>query len=283
MQHVHVVHISLPRPDDDESVSKALASLLKQGIEPEQVRWLCGHEPQARQAGLFDDSTLAHTWHPANLPAPDHGALRWPPGFLALLRTVVMHAHADRYLLLHRFARRLHQHPALWRDSLDTERLALNLMARQVSREIHKMHAFVRFKPVHSTGQDTPVHVAWFEPEHHILRAAAPFFVRRFAAMQWAIFTPQGSAQWNRRELTFGPAADPSAVPARDAGDEAWQVYYRHIFNPARVKVNAMKREMPVRYWQHLPEAATIAQLLAQAPAQVEQMIEHQEEHRRSS
>ncbi len=35
------------------------------------------------------------------------------------------------------------------------------------------------------------LHVAWFEPDHHISRAAnAAFFVQRFTQMRWAILTP---------------------------------------------------------------------------------------------
>ena len=55
-------------------------------------------------------------------------------------------------------------------------------MARQVGREIHKMHAFVRFREVaDAAAAGGRRHVAWFEPAHHVLRAVAPFFVRRFA------------------------------------------------------------------------------------------------------
>ena len=54
-------------------------------------------------------------------------------------------------------------------------------MAKAVRRDKHKMHAFVRFREV---GRERNAHyVAWFEPEHHIVEAAAPFFARRFADM----------------------------------------------------------------------------------------------------
>ena len=42
-------------------------------------------------------------------------------------------------------------------------------------------------------------YVAWFEPEHHILRRVSSFFVDRFAAMRWSILTPDGSLHWDRR------------------------------------------------------------------------------------
>ena len=53
-----------------------------------------------------------------------------------------------------------------------------------------------------------------------------------------------------------------------------WLDYYRSIFNPARVKVAMMKKEMPVRFWKNLPEAAAIAPLLAQATRREQRMID---------
>jgi DNA polymerase len=44
------------------------------------------------------------------------------------------------------------------------------------------MHAFVRFRALERV--DGTRHVAWFEPEHHILEAEAGFFARRFAGMR---------------------------------------------------------------------------------------------------
>ena len=57
----------------------------------------------------------------------------------------------------------------------------LERMRRSVRRDIHKMHAFLRFRRVDDAGAER--FVAWFEPEHFILEAAAPFFVERFRAL----------------------------------------------------------------------------------------------------
>ena len=116
-------------------------------------------------------------------------------------------------------------------------------------------------------------HVAWFEPAHHVLEAAAPFFARRFATMRWAILTPRASVEWDGRALAFGPGARREDAPAADAGEALWLAYYRSIFNPARVKVAMMKKEMPVRFWKNLPEAAAVPELLAQAPERGRRMV----------
>ena len=47
--------------------------------------------------------------------------------------------------------------------------------------------------------------VAWFEPEHHIVELAAPFFARRFADMPWSILTPDLCAHWDGHAVSFTP------------------------------------------------------------------------------
>ncbi len=144
-------------------------------------------------------------------------------------------------------------------------------MAKTIRRERHKMEAFVRFREI--ADEEGPLFVAWFEPEHHIVELTAPFFARRFASMRWSILTPLASAHWNTRELRFGPGASKADAPGGDAVEDHWRTYYASIFNPARLKVSAMKSEMPVRYWKNLPESALIAPLVREAAQREMQMI----------
>jgi DNA polymerase len=46
-------------------------------------------------------------------------------------------------------------------------------------------------------------HVAWFEPEHHIVELNAPFFRDRFANMRWSILTPTRCVHWDGNDLSF--------------------------------------------------------------------------------
>ena len=88
-------------------------------------------------------------------------------------------------------------------------------LAKEVRRDIHKMHAFVRFREV---GREQKSHfVAWFEPEHHIVRAASGFFVRRFANMKWTIVTPDGAAVWDGHALRFEDSPPRDSLPRSDS------------------------------------------------------------------
>jgi DNA polymerase len=135
-------------------------------------------------------------------------------------------------------------------------------MRKEISRDIHKMHAFVRFK---KTGENPETgrerFMAWFEPDHRIMPLTAKFFQKRFTGMDWAIFTPTGSASWDGKELRHGPGVDKVEVPEEKL-DELWRGYYKSIFNPARLKVKAMQAEMPKKYWHNLPESDLIESLI---------------------
>jgi DNA polymerase len=83
--------------------------------------------------------------------------------------------------------------------------------------------------------------------------------------MRWAILTPERSVRWDGAVLAFGPARAGRGA-ARRRRRALWLTYYRSIFNPARLKLAMMKREMPRKYWANLPEAALIDPLAAARP-----------------
>ena len=107
--------------------------------------------------------------------------------------------------------------------------------------------------------------VAWFEPEHRIVRLATPFFEKRFAGMDWSILTPYECAHRDGTRLHFTAGVSRSSAPDEDALDDLWRTYYRNIFNPARVKISAMQSEMPKKYWRNMPETQAIPGMLRAA------------------
>lgn len=179
----------------------------------------------------------------------------------------------DRWALLYRMLWRMHHGEAhLPELAADADVVRLNRYAKAVRRDRHKMKAFVRFREV-DDGHEEPRYVSWFEPDHLIVRLAAPFFQRRFTAMRWSILTPDACAHWEGSgEVWFSPGVDRGTAPTADRFEDAWRVYYKSIFNPARLKVNAMRAEMPQKYWKNLPEAHDIATLIRDADRRVEVM-----------
>ena len=192
--------------------------------------------------------------------------------FVTLAEQVITHSDPDRFGLLYRLLWRLRQVPHLLADASDRDVDAARKMEKAIHRDIHKMHAFVRFKEVEAPDGDAAF-IAWFEPDHYIVEASAPFFMRRFTGMRWSILTPHRSAFWDRETLSFGPGADKSLVPNEDRLEAHWRTYYASIFNPARLKIDAMQKEMPKKYWKNLPEASMIDSLIRDAGTRMETMI----------
>ena len=247
---------------------EAARSLLMEGVAPEQVE-LVDTTAAPSLALAFDAAPL--------LRPPAARTIQVPRALIDLATVVARHDDPARWQLLYRLLWRVQQHRELLQVETDDDVAALRRMERQVKRDLHKMHAFVRFRCI--TDEQGREHaIAWYRPDHHILELAAPFFQERFPQMQWTILTPEQSVAWEPATgtLTWGPGMPREAAPAEDELETLWRSYYASIFNPARVNPRAMRAEMPVRYWQNLPEIDILPQLLTQAGGRVEAMLKTQ-------
>lgn len=241
----------------------AARELLKSGEPPSAVRW------HAEGPGLFQDDSHA----PIKGGGTSHSV---PREFINVAKQVACHCDSARWDLLYRLLWRItHGEHDLLKVEIDDDVHAAVQMQKAVKRDAHKMKAFVRFRKVESAEPEE--FVAWHRPDHRIVRLTAPFFARRFKGMRWTILTPDESARWDGETLSYGPGAPANSAPEGDALEEMWRTYYASIFNPARVNVKTMKREMPVRHWPTLPETSLIPELLERAESRVSTMIDTRE------
>jgi DNA polymerase len=252
--------IVLDGPADFTGWRNAARALVARGVPPCDVVW----RTDAATPDLFE-APLAPT------AAPGGTGFAVPRGFVELAEQAALHRDEDRFVLLYRLLWRLRAERRLMDLASDPDVARLGLLARAVRRDIHKMHAFVRFRVI-GAGADEH-YVAWYEPDHHIVEAASPFFMRRFANMRWTILTPERSADWDRSHLVFGPGASIHDAPADDMMEALWREYYASIFNPARLNPEAMRAEMPKRFWKNLPEASLIRPLMADAVTRAREMV----------
>lgn len=263
MRLTEAFRIQLAAPDDFEGWRDAARRMVRADVPPDRVTW---ESPADQGADLFAHGDRRLPSPPDDAPQP-----RVSRDFLQLAQSVILHSDSTRFLLLYRTLWRLQSRPRLMEDKADPDVRAMEDLARQVQRDIHKMRAFVRFRSVEN--EEGEHYVAWFEPEHHILRANAGFFVRRFTTMRWSILTPRGTLNWDGEALQEGPPATRADAPSGDPVEALWRKYYASIFNPARLKVGAMLKEMPRKYWKNMPEAALIPELIAGAQAREAQMV----------
>ncbi|QIR86164.1 UdgX family uracil-DNA binding protein [Paracoccus sp. AK26] len=247
-----MIRVDLPRFGRFQAWRDAARQLASNRVSPTDVTWDDG--------GLFGSDPV---------PPPGPQPVTASKDFLDLARTVASHSDPERWALLYTALMRLQDDRGFIANPADPLTDRLGRMAKSVRRDIHKMHAFVRFHELPAQGPRRSFG-AWFEPEHPILEAATPFFAKRFADMDWLIATPEGTARFDGT-ITYDPPADRPNLP-EDASHDLWQTYFANIFNPARIKTQAMRSEMPVKYWKNLPETGLIAQMLADAPRRVQAM-----------
>ncbi|MEJ7622466.1 MAG: TIGR03915 family putative DNA repair protein [Pyrinomonadaceae bacterium] len=233
-----------------EDWRSAARNLLGQRVTPGDVIWSPG-----AQGRLFETVKGGRS---------NGGGLSVPKAFIKLAEFVACYDDPERWALLYRLLYRLaFEEKYLLEIETDVDVRDAKAMAKAVRRDIHKFHAFVRFRRIECDGEE--IYGAWHEPHHFCVELATPFFERRFGEMKFSIFTPKGCAHWDKQELTFSPPAAKSSAPAADEMEDFWLLYYRSIYNPFRLKIKAMKRELPVRHWPTLPEAVLIPELIRQA------------------
>ncbi len=251
--------VTLAAEDDFDGWRDSARALALGRVAPAEVLWQVGETPQ----DLFGDEAV--------MDAEERAAFSVPRPFIDLARTVICHADQERFALLYAFLICLRSNPGAMDDAADPRLRRLEGMAKEVRRDMHKMRAFLRFREMETEGAMR--YVAWFEPAHHIVRANAGFFVRRFANMTWSILTPALSLHWDGAMLREGPGASKADAPTSDPVEEVWKTYYASVFNPARLKIGAMLKEMPKKYWKNMPETALVGELIKGAQARESEMV----------
>ncbi len=236
----------------------AARGFLQAGVPPAEARFA------SAQTSLFAAPS-------SSLATPR--SINVPRAFLELARLVSCHTDPERLELLYRLLWRLQQQRGLLDDLADVDVSQARRLEKNVHRDIHKLHAFVRFREIKGTatnGDDdngvTVDHfVAFHRPDFFIVQEGTPFFARRFPQMRFSIFTPKGSAFFVDGTLSFGDAVHVDPFDGVDDAESLWRTYYAAIYNPARANPTAMRSEMPQKHWRTLPEASLIPALLQEA------------------
>jgi probable DNA metabolism protein len=250
------VVVTLREGADLTGFRAAVRRLIADDISPRSVLW-----SYDKSSELFSESA------PAAAPP-----ITLPRAVAELIDMVICHRDPDRYALAYTLIWRIRNgERALLEVASDPLVHRLQMLAKAIRRDLHKMHAFLRFRRLEAAEGER--FIAWFEPDNYIVEATAGFFVDRFRGLIWSILTPVGSLHWDRKNLTLGPPGSKADLPDGDGFEAGWTQYYESTFNPARVNPSLMRKEMPEKYWDNMPEAKSIKQLIRDAPARVDAMI----------
>ena len=139
----------------------AARSALRAEIAPDAIDWSAGEPSTLPFARDIGDA------------APKHATVAVPKRFLAIAARVVCHRDEHRFALLYRALWRIaHGERHLLEIATDGDVRRLYDLAKAVRRDAHKMKAFVRFRELPG---ERDRFIAWFEPDHLIVDAVAPF------------------------------------------------------------------------------------------------------------
>jgi uracil-DNA glycosylase len=249
--------ITLDSDTDFDGWRKAARTLVLNDAKPSDVRWTVrGSEHELLEPPAADQplQTRHGSFHDSF-----HGSFNVSAKFVELAQSAILHREPVRFAVLYRLVWRLRSQHDLLNAATDPDVAEVTAMAKAVHRDQHRMQALLRFREI---GREQNSHfVAWFEPEHHIVAATAPFFASRFADMPWSILTSDVCAHWDGHAVSITSGIPKAEAPTEDRLEEFWRRTSARIFNPAGVK--AMQTAKPKQSWRNLPEASIIKQLIA--------------------
>lgn len=142
--------------------------------------------------------------------------------------------------------------------------IAISQMERSVSRERHRMKAFIRFQET-SDG----IFYAPIEPDYNVLPLIANFFKGRYADQKWIIYDLKRKYGLfydleKVEEVTFDVAPEVKSVtsylPQESLQDKEglyailWNDYFKSTNIPARKNMKLHLQHVPKRYWKYLTE-----------------------------
>lgn len=134
-------------------------------------------------------------------------------------------------------------------------------ITKSVSREVHRMHAFVRFEKL----QDE-VYFAKIEPDFNVLPLIIRHFKNRYQDQKWMIYDLRrhyGIFYDLNEAQFFEPALEQTSQLKRTENilheeeiqyQKLWQRYFFKTNIPERKNIKLHVQSLPKRYWKYLTE-----------------------------
>lgn len=202
-----------------ETWRNAARAFVARRVEPDQVQWLdrsgecqllLGIEAGVAVDGIQPqpDDRRRQTGRVSRCVPPPRceQVIRVPKQFTELARLVACHRDGQRWDLLYRVLWRLtHGERSLLHAAADRDVRSLAQWASEVRADLESMKKGIRFQPIGDGPRGR--YLAWYQPAHRTLELLVPFLRRRFGIMQWSVFTPDASVQWDGEQLTWGAGA----------------------------------------------------------------------------
>lgn len=142
--------------------------------------------------------------------------------------------------------------------------LRLHKLDKQMGREIHRMHAFIRFQ---RTRDD--IYYSVIEPDFNVMPLIGEHFEKRYPAQHWLIYDAKRryglSYNHETRQTDYITFADDHRLQLRQLNEDIldgsepdyqilWKSYFDSVNIPERKNVKLHLQHVPRRYWKYLSE-----------------------------
>lgn len=183
---------------------------------------------------------------------------------LRLLYHCFLSEQPDVEMLIYRFIRLAMESDRSILDNYREETvLRLHKIDKQVGREVHRMHAFVRFQ----RSRDN-IYFAVIEPDFNVLPLIGDHFRKRYASQEWLIYDARryyglyydlngtrfialdGEDHQRLKKLQLEGSLDEEELDYQ----QLWKDYFRSVNIPERRNVKLHLQHVPRRYWKYLVE-----------------------------
>ncbi|MEL6924046.1 MAG: TIGR03915 family putative DNA repair protein [Bacteroidota bacterium] len=166
-------------------------------------------------------------------------------------------------MLIYQFIRKaMKSNHNIEQNYADPTVLALSKINKMIGREVHRMHAFVRFQ-LTKDG----IYYAVIEPDFNVLPISTDHFEKRYPAMDWLIYDARRhyGMYYHQQRLEAVTFADTSHHQLRQLPNsvrdeletdyqEAWKRYFKSTNIEARKNMKLHLQHVPRRYWKYLVE-----------------------------
>lgn len=143
--------------------------------------------------------------------------------------------------------------------------LKLHQIKKKIGREVHRMHAFVRFQ---CTKDD--IYYSVIEPDFNVIPLLNDHFEKRYPAQEWLIYDAKRryGIFYNREQTEYITFEDDAQLKYRQLNDSVldesepdyqilWKSYFDSVNIPERRNMKLHLQHVPKRYWKYLSEKRT--------------------------
>ena len=187
-------------------------------------------------------------------------------GALKILYSAFLSEEADVEMRIYRFVQAaMASKISVEENFLDDNILHLHQLKKKIDREVHRMHAFVRFQLTKDE-----IYYAVIEPDFNVMPLISDHFEKRYPAQQWLIYDARRhyGIFYDKTKTDFITFAEQNPLQLRqlpssilDAAETGYQVAWKHYFDsvniPERKNIKLHLQHVPRRYWKYLSEKNT--------------------------